>query len=111
MDALQNDCSGAPPQIVTLSSDQEAAVVAANTQPILSVSSLQFIGLFTPAEQAAIVNSTDPGVKLFTLQAIGAGTIEFSNPLVTQGLAYAVSIGLLTSDRQAQILAGTPAPT
>lgn len=69
---------------------------------------LQFMALFTPAEQASIVNSTDTQVKLWLIMATGSGTIGLTDPDVVQGLAYAVSINLITAPRQTQILAGTP---
>lgn len=68
---------------------------------------LDFMGLFSPAEQAAFVSSSDTQIRLFLLMASGAGTINLADPRVTQGLAYATSIGLLAAGREAQILAGT----
>lgn len=71
---------------------------------------IDFLNLFTTAEQAAIVNATDTGVKLFVLQAAGQGTISFIDPRLKAGLDYLVSQGLLTAVREAQILAGQPHP-
>ena len=71
---------------------------------------LQFLALFTASEQAAIVDSTDTQVKLFMLMAAGASTLSLIDPRTIQGLAYLVSVNLLTQARETAILAA-PAPT
>jgi len=71
---------------------------------------LQFMALFSAAEQAAIVGSADPQVKLFTLMASGAGSIDLSNPEVVAGVTYLGAQGLIASGRAATILAGAPHP-
>ena len=72
---------------------------------------LQFIALFTQAEQAAIVASTDVQVRLFLLMGAGANEITLSDPKTESGVNYLVSQGLLTSQRAAKILANTPTTT
>ena len=71
---------------------------------------LQFLALFTASEQTAIVDSTDTQVRLFLLMAAGASSVSLADPRTMQGLAYLVSIGLLTATRETAILA-SPAPT
>lgn len=71
---------------------------------------IDFLNLFTAAEQAAIVNATDTNVKVFVLQAVGQGTISFIDPRLKAGLDYLVAQSLLTAAREAQILAGQPHP-
>jgi hypothetical protein len=79
---------------------------------------LQFMALFTQAEQLSIISSTDPQTKVFVYMAAGEASVfdsvgsPLTNPLIVEGINYLVTgPGLLTSDRAAQILAGTPAPT
>lgn len=78
--------------------------------PPKAMAFIDFLNLFTAAEQAAIVNAADSNVKLFVLQAAGQGTISFIDPRLKAGLDYLVSQGLLTVVREAQILAGQPHP-
>jgi len=66
---------------------------------------LQFMALFTSAEQTAIVGSSDAQVKLFLLMASGAGTISLSDSEVATGVNYLESIGLIAPSRPAQVLA------
>ena len=89
-----------------MSSDRLAALQAYQAPPLLSF--LQFMALFTQAEQATIVNSTDTVVKLFTLEAAGTADISLSDPRMIGALGYMVSKGILTADRQMAILANTP---
>ena len=77
--------------------------------PVPQFTFLQFLALFTAAEQAAIVDSTDTQVKLFLLMAAGASTISLVDPRTMQGLAYLVSINLITQARETAVLA-SPAP-
>jgi hypothetical protein len=74
---------------------------------------LQFMALFTPAEQAALVGSADTQTKLFVMMATGAGSIALANPEVVAGVNYLATPatatppgpGLIASARVAQILA------
>ena len=72
------------------------------------LSFLQFMALFTSAEQAAIVGSTDTQVKLFLLMATGAGALDLTNPEVVGGVDYLASINLIAAARAAAILSGAP---
>ncbi len=79
---------------------------------------LQFMTLFTPAEQAAIVSSGDTQTKLFLLMAAGAGTLPLDNAEVVAGVNYLATPtgatppgpGLITAVRAAQILANQAPP-
>ncbi|MGD0026114.1 MAG: hypothetical protein ABSC37_16100 [Xanthobacteraceae bacterium] len=79
---------------------------------------LQFMALFTAAEQAAIVNSSDTQSKIFLLMATGAGTLQLDNPEVIAGVNYLATAstatppgpGLITAARAAQILANQTPP-
>ena len=77
---------------------------------LTTVTFLEFMALFTTAEQTAIVNSTDAQVKLFTLKAEGAGAFYLEDVPVKAGLDYLVSVGVLTSERETAILANQPPP-
>lgn len=69
---------------------------------------LQFMALFSSAEQGAIVSSTDTQVKLFLLMATGAGALDLGNPEVVSGVNYLASLGLIAAARVAVILSGAP---
>lgn len=90
--------------------EQQAAqnVLASFIEPSPPITSFQFMGLFTAAEQLALANSTDTQAKLFVMLATGAGTIDLTNAQVVQGVNYVASIGLITTERAAQVLAGQP---
>lgn len=94
------------PRIATF----EAAVTAALNPPA-SLTFLQFMALFTSAEQDALVTSTDTQTKLFILMASGSGSIQLNNSEVIAGVNYVASIGIITTARAAQVLAGTAPPT
>jgi hypothetical protein len=67
---------------------------------------LQFMALFTSAEQTAIVASSDAQVKLFVIMASGAGAIDLTNAEVIQGVNYLAGVDLITSAEATRILAG-----
>lgn len=81
---------------------------AEDLQLTVGLNFLQFMALFSPAEQAAIVNSNDPQVKLFNLMAAGAPSIDLSDPQVVMGVGYLAQGGLIAADRIAVILSGAP---
>jgi len=85
------------------------AAYVAPPAPPTTLTFLQFMALFTSAEQDAIIDSTDTQVRLFVLMATGAGTITLSDPEVIAGMGYLASPspgpGLITAARAAQILA------
>jgi hypothetical protein len=79
---------------------------------------LQFIALFTSAEQTAIFASNDTQTKMFIIMAAGSGGLQLTNSEVVSGVNYLATAttatppgpGLITSTRAAQILAGTAPP-
>ena len=91
---------------------------AASPPPPPTLSFLQFMALFTPAEQVAIVSSGDTQTKLFLLMAAGAGTLQLDNSEVVGGVNYLATPtgatppgpGLITALRAAQILANQAPP-
>lgn len=94
----------------------EAPAPPAPPPPIYSF--LQFMGLFTSAEQDAIFAATDTQTKIFITMAAGSGGLQLTNPQVISGVNYLATPtsatppgpGLITSARAAAILAGE-APT
>lgn len=72
---------------------------------------LQFRELFTIQEKIDMVEKakTDPIIQVFLDDIALAQEIDLDYPAVTDGLKYAVSVGLLTEDRAATILA-SPIP-
>lgn len=78
----------------TLTIVQGIAPVVANY-----VTPAAWIMQFTPAEFAAIKASSDPLVQQFLFALTAGPTLNLNNPLVTNGLAYLVSVNLLTQPR------------
>jgi hypothetical protein len=99
-------------------SDTTAAAVIARlaaAQPVaalipVQLTPLQFVALFTPAEQQAIAQAAlaNAAVFLWFSKAMGATYIVLSDPQTVAGLAALVAAGLLTAARQAQVLANQP---
>lgn len=100
--------TGAPSYSVDASGNvtETYATVAA---PPPTVTSLQFMQLFTTAEALAIETAaeTDPQTALFMHEMAAAGDIPLGSASVAAGLAYLVGKSLITSARSAQISAGT----
>ena len=86
------------------------AVLTGWVDPPPAMTFLNFLALFTSAEQMAFVSSTDVQMKLWITEAAGSGMISFADARLKAALDYAVSLGLLTSARESQILAGQPHP-
>jgi len=88
--------------------DEIAAALA--LPPIVIVSPLEFRRLFTQAERIAITQAgyTDAQVRVFLDDAAAADEINLSHDEVTTGVAYLQATGLVTADRAAAVLAGTP---
>lgn len=90
------------------------AVAIVNVNPSAvpkpKVTYLQFEALFTPAEQGAIFGAagTTPSLMQWLLRAAGAGEIDLGNPETIAGINILEGAGLLTADRTALVLAGTP---
>jgi hypothetical protein len=70
---------------------------------------LDFMNLFTPAEQGAIVNSSDVRVKLFTLMAAGASFVDLTDVRVNAGVKLLETLGLISQGRALQVLGGQAA--
>lgn len=87
--------------------DQGLAAFLNPPAPVI-LSFHDFLVLFTSAEQTAIVGSSDVQLKIWLLKAAGAGEITLGSAQVKQGLDYLVSLGLITTARETQILANTP---
>ena len=68
--------------------------------------SLEFLELFTPAEQVAVVSATmtSPVVKLWYDKMLAAMNITLADPRTEDGLDALVSSGLLTAERKAEIV-------
>lgn len=71
---------------------------------------LEFMDLFTDAEQLAIAGAamTDVATKLWYDRAVGAQFIDLTDARLTGGLQAMVTAGLLTSGRRDRVLAGLP---
>lgn len=74
------------------------------------LSFLQFLALFTPAEQLAVAGSSDPRVGLFMDEATGATAIDLTDARVIAGVNFLASLNLIAASRVATILSGA-APT
>ena len=75
--------------------------------PAQQFTSLEYLDLFTEAEQLAVVSATmaAPEVKLWYDKMLAAGFITSADPRTEGGLAALVGAGLLTEQRKAEILA------
>ena len=74
-----------------------------------NIATYQFVMLFTPAEHAAIVASTDQKVQQFLMALSFTQTVNLNDTtFVGPGVAYLVSIGLLTQANADLILSGQP---
>lgn len=102
-----------------LTAEQRAAieaVVAAHdpsaipSAPAPRFSFLEFMDLFTEAEQLAIAGAamTDAATKLWYDRAVGAQFIDLTDARLTAGMQAMVTAGLLTSGRRDRVLAGLP---
>lgn len=80
--------------------------IAAPTPVIISAA--DFILLFSPQEAVSVKDSSDPVVEQFMLALSVASEVNLSGPVIQRGISYLLTTGLLTSDRAAAILAGTP---
>ncbi|KPH79308.1 hypothetical protein [Bosea vaviloviae] len=100
-----------------LTADQRAAieaVVAAHdpsatpATPAPRLSFLEFMDLFTEAEQLAIAGAamTNVATKLWYDRAVGAQFIDLADARLTDGLQAMVAAGLLTSARRTRVLKG-----
>jgi hypothetical protein len=78
----------------------------AEPAPPPSFTALEFLDLFTEAEQLAIVTAglQNAAVKLWYDRALAAQFITIADPRTAGGLAALVSAGLLTEERRAAIV-------
>jgi len=81
---------------------QWEAVVAPPSYP--TISSLTFLRRFTAPERVAIRTSQDPYVVDFMDLLNKATEVLQSDPDVQGGMAYLVSLGLLTQERAGEVL-------
>ena len=74
--------------------------------PPKQLTSLEFLDLFTDAEQVAVVSATmtSPVVKLWYDKMLAAMNITLSDPRTEDGLDALVATGLLTAERKAEIV-------
>lgn len=70
------------------------------------LTSLEFLELFTEAEQVAVVSATmtSPVVKLWYDKMLAAMNITLSDPRIEAGLDALVAASLLTAERKAEIV-------
>ena len=89
---------------------REGAWVVENAQapemPPKQFSSLQFLDLFTEAEQLAIATAAmqSPQVKLWYDRTLAASFVSLADPRTDAGLTALVGAGLLTVERKAAIV-------
>lgn len=70
------------------------------------LTSLEFLELFTDAEQVAVVSATmtSPVVKLWYDKMLATMNITLSDPRTEAGLDALVAAGLLTAERKSEIV-------
>ena len=68
-----------------------------------------FLNLFTSTEMASILSSSDLTVKIAIAKMLSIVTyVDLNDPTTKTLTDYLVSVNLLTADRAAAVLAGTP---
>jgi len=70
----------------------------------VTVSSYEFLNRFTSDERAAIRASTNTSVQDFVCLVQAAQIVDFSDETALEGMAYLVSVGLITEARKNEIL-------
>ena len=70
----------------------------------ITCSPYEFLQRFTQAERIAIESSTDVYVKDFSTFLKAAHEVDFDDSNTLAGMAYLVSLGLLTEERKNKIL-------
>jgi hypothetical protein len=81
-------------------------VLAAAAQ--LSFPCLDFLALWTAAETRAVMQTTDDFMARAWGMTLASPTINLTDPRTIGGVQLAQSLGILTADRTARILAGLP---
>lgn len=74
-------------------------------RPIQPITKLQFLRRFTAEERIAIRASTDPVIVDFMALLDLAEDVRVDDPDTTAAVAYLTALGLLATDRDAEILA------
>lgn len=96
-------------ELVAMSPDEIEAHLnpPSDPAPPKQFTSLEYLDLFTEAEQLAVVTATMavPQVKLWYDKMLAAGFITTADPRTEGGLAALVGAGLLTETRKVEILA------
>lgn len=87
-----------------------APVIPDPPAPQIVLDPLGFKRLFTAAEYVGLKASPDAQVQffLYLLDTPGVSRVVLSDALVSNGVNYCALQGLITADRAAAILAGTP---
>ena len=100
--------SGLPALGPTVAWNPSTKTTMTVTAPVApnNITTYQFILLFTPAEHAAIVASTDQKVQQFLMATTVTQQINLNDPIIQGGIAYLVSLGLLTQANATLILSG-----
>jgi len=70
------------------------------------IPTFDFVLSFTPDENAAIRASADNAVQHLLFALTLAQEVNLTSPTITNGISYLVSVGILTKDRAATVLAG-----
>jgi len=86
---------------------EEFALVTSVASPVITtLTPLQFINLFTDAEQLAIVTATmkDPRIKLWYDKLLISSSISLADPQISVGLDFLVEDNLITIQRKNEIL-------
>ncbi len=86
--------------------DMEVAPFVAPIEP-RRMTSLEFLDLFTEAEQLAVVTASmhSPQVNLWWTKLTMATFVDFGDPRLAGGLQALVVAGLLTAERAQEVLA------
>lgn len=83
----------------------EPEVIDSKTNVLMFV---QFMKLFTVAEETAFVNSTQTKVKLFLMRVVSMQYINLESSEIIDGLSYLVQYGIITEHRKQEILSNKP---
>lgn len=107
-------------EVVSLSEQETPAIGAifrADAEPRFEVvqmrktsglSYVEFLGLFSVAEEIAIKASGNPAVPVLLGRLQAAAAINLASPQVTEGLQLLIAAGLVTEERAAEIQRGVP---
>jgi hypothetical protein len=77
-------------------------------EPKQSFSCLDFLALWTAPETRAVMQTTDDFMARAWGMTLASPTINLTDPRTIGGVQLAQSLGILTADRTARILAGLP---